>query len=92
MTGIDTTTQTIFYDIFNYEVIQIELVSRIDDTMYYLALNKTTNTPIKVWHGRLNELFKTEYDANIALRDVLMAKIQIVSEKIGMLTPIKSTD
>lgn len=91
MTNLDKTTQTIFYDIFNYEVVRIQIISEIENG-YFLALNLDTQTPIKVWNGRINELFVSELDAQTALRDLLFAKLQIVADDIVRLTPIKSTD
>ncbi|WIC41473.1 hypothetical protein MA9V1_209 [Chryseobacterium phage MA9V-1] len=75
MAELNTNDTIILYDIYDYNVVPIEVVMQINEN-YTACINRSTDTPIKIYNKRLLELYTSKRDALEALRELLLAKLQ----------------
>ncbi|WNN12516.1 hypothetical protein MA9V2_267 [Chryseobacterium phage MA9V-2] len=75
MAELNTDNTIILYDIYDYNVVPIEVIMQINEN-YTACINRASDTPIKIYNKRLLELYTNKRSAYEALRELLVAKLQ----------------
>jgi hypothetical protein len=78
----DIVRGTLLYDIYDYDVVTIKFIEMLNND-YALCVNVEQNKPISIYNHRLISLFKTRYDALVALNDILESKQALVQYELS---------